>query len=60
MRSTVLPEILRVLLPAGTNRVLDTLAAQEHTTRAEWVRRNLVLPAVKANGVPAPQKDVAA
>jgi hypothetical protein len=60
MRSTVLPEILRVLLPAGTNRVLDTLAAKEHTTRAEWVRRNLVLPTVKANGVPAPQKDVAA
>jgi hypothetical protein len=60
MRSVVLPEILRVLLPAGTNRVLDDLAAKEHTTRAEWVRRNLVMPAVKAKGVPGRAGDMAA
>jgi hypothetical protein len=47
--SVPMKEILRVYLPVGTNQKLDALAAREHTDRSEWVRRHLVMPAIKAD-----------
>jgi hypothetical protein len=56
MTNSRLPEILRVYLPRGTNQALDVLAQRNGMDRSAWVRHNLVLPAVKADRAPAPEK----
>jgi predicted transcriptional regulator len=49
-RETRFPEVLRLVAPRGINAALDELAAKQHTTRSEVVRRAL-LREVEANGV---------
>jgi hypothetical protein len=36
------PEVVYVQAPAGLNRALDQVAAKQHTTRSELVRRTLM------------------
>jgi hypothetical protein len=44
------PERMHLLTPRGLGRALDTIAAKQHTTRSEVIRRTL-LREVESNGV---------
>jgi hypothetical protein len=50
------PEVLRLVAPRGTNAALDALAAKQHTTRSEVVRRVLYRE-VESNGLQLAQPE---
>jgi hypothetical protein len=52
---TMYPEVLRLVAPLGTNAALDALAAKQHTSRSEVVRR-VLWREVERNGLQLPER----